>query len=81
MQFADRAFRLLSARLRKRPMPGFIAVCIGVGHQNRRQWSLALFALRNQARRYGCSETDQEGNDHCAAGRAVSDIPTGAAVQ
>ena len=36
VQFADRAFRLLSASLRCRPVLGFIAVCIGVDHQNRR---------------------------------------------
>jgi len=40
VQFADRAFRLLSARLRKGPVLGFVAVCVGAGHHNRRQWSL-----------------------------------------
>ena len=32
MQFAYRAFRLLPSRLRNGPVPGFIAVCIGVSH-------------------------------------------------
>jgi len=48
MQFADCAFRFLAVPLRESPGPRFIAVCLGVAHQDRRQRPLALLSLRNE---------------------------------
>jgi hypothetical protein len=81
VQFADRAFGFPASPLRKASVLGFITVCIGVSHHDRRQRSLALFSVCNEASRDGCGEADQQRNDHCATGRAVSHIPTGPAVQ
>src|SRR5271165_3872504 len=81
MQFADRTFGALPSRLRTDAAPGSIAVRIGVSHHRRCQRPLALLSVRNESGRHGRDEADQEGNDHRASGRAVSQIATAPAKQ
>ena len=59
MQFADSAFRFLTSLLRKGPVLGFIAVCIGVGHHDHCQRPLTLFSVRNDKDRLSQNEMER----------------------
>src|ERR1700757_3768398 len=81
MQLAHCTFRPLSASFQPTSVFCLIALRVGNSRQPRRtgERPLALLPVCNHSRSDGCSEADQQGEDHRTSSRAVSQIATASA--